>query len=512
MPDFATQPMALSVAAHGRGSLDVLGEILATPGFAKVVTLPLDPKTTRGQFDGDFVFRTKLPPVYDPRLASIDVNAKVDNFFADHLVGKAGLEQGSLVVSLLGGVTHVNGTGKLFGAPATLEFTRGDDQPAKGTISFPMDEAARVKAGLNFGTSRRRADRGQDRRRRRRGSSPGPGRAGFRQDWAHLSRSGPVQARRAPAKSTFTYREDERGSATLDDFVFDGVGQSARGMLQFGADGVLTGARLAQVKFSPGDNLQIDAIRTGDGITISARGAAVDARPFLRNLTDSDTGGGPSTDFDLDLRSTLLTGANRQIISNAELRFAKKGGQFQTLNLAGKLGSDAVKGALTRPDSGPPLFRLTTTDGGELLAFLDFYTHMEGGALSTDLRLANGGFSGSLDIENFVLRGEPALRSFANAPNAGPLTSKVKLDPNAVSFSASPRHATEERGPTGSARRGHRQSEYRLDARGLDRFRQGHARRVGHFRACLWRQQPVRAIAGHRPRARRRQPGRVVRP
>ena len=68
----------------------------ATPGFAKVVTLPLDPKTIRGQFDGDFVFRTKLPPVYDPRLASIDVNAKVDNFSAEHLVGKEKLEQGSL--------------------------------------------------------------------------------------------------------------------------------------------------------------------------------------------------------------------------------------------------------------------------------------------------------------------------------------------------------------------------------------------------------------------------------
>jgi hypothetical protein len=435
MPDFAAPPMALSVGAHGRGQLDVLGEILATPGFAKVVSLPLDPKTTRGQFDGDFVFNTKLPRVYDPRLASIEVNAKVENFSADHLVGKAGLEQGSLAVSLLGGVTHVTGTGKVFGAPATLEFTRSDDQPAKGTISFAMDEAARAKAGLNFGASvvgpiavKIVGDVGA--------AHP---QAQVEMDFIKTGLNYPVPGLFKPAgrpsKSTFTYREDEKGSATLDDFVFDGVGQSARGTLQFSADGVVTGAKLPQVKFSPGDNLQIDAIRTGDGMTISARGAAVDARPFLNNLTDSQPGGAPSMDFDLDLRATLLTGANRQIISNAELRLAKKGGQYQALNLAGKLGADPVKGVLTRPDSGPPLFRLTTSDGGGLLAFMDFYTHMEGGALSTELRLADGGFSGSIDIENFVLRGEPALKSFANAPNAGPIASKVKLDPNAVSFS-----------------------------------------------------------------------------
>ncbi len=111
------------------------------------------PRTTRGQVSGDFTFRTKLPPVYDPSLASIEVNATVANFAADHLVGKAGLEQGALAVTLADGIIHVAGTGKIFGAPATLEVTRDHSQPAQGVIAFPMDEAARAKAGLNFGTS-----------------------------------------------------------------------------------------------------------------------------------------------------------------------------------------------------------------------------------------------------------------------------------------------------------------------------------------------------------------------
>ncbi|MDI9847251.1 AsmA-like C-terminal region-containing protein [Rhodoblastus sp. 17X3] len=434
MPDFKARPMQLIVGAHGRGSLDVLGEILAMPGFAKVASLPLDPKTTKGQFDGEFTYRTALQEVYDPKLSSMEVKARVESFAADRLIGKAGLEQGSLSVSLLGGVTHITGTGKLFGAPATLEFTRSDDQPAKGTISFPMDEAARAKAGLNFGSS-----------------VVGPvgvkivGDVGAAHPQAQveldLARTGliyPVpglfKPAGRPAKSTFFYREDERGGATLDDFIYDGSGQSARGMLQLSPEGALAAAKLPQLKFSPGDNLQVDAQKSGETMKITARGAAVDARPFLSSLTDSSPSRGPTTDFDLDLNTTLLTGANRQIISNAAMRLAKKGGQFQALNISGNFGADPVKGVLTRPDSGPPLFTLNTSDGGALLAFLDFYTHMEGGAFAAELRLADGGFSGSVDVENFVLRGEPALKSFADAPNAEALASKVKLNPNAVSF------------------------------------------------------------------------------
>ncbi|HUO55660.1 MAG TPA: AsmA-like C-terminal region-containing protein, partial [Rhodoblastus sp.] len=436
MPDLETKPMALIVGAHGKGMLDTLGEVLASPGFAKTVSLPLDPKTTRGQFEGDFTFRTKLQAVYDPHLASLDVNAKVENFYADHLVGKASLEQATLAVSLQGGVTRVTGTGRLFGAPATLEFTRSDNEPPRGVISFPMDEAARAKAGLNFGAS-----------------IAGPigvkiaGDVGAAHPTAQvdldLVKTGliyPVPGLYKPAgrpgRIGFTYREDERGAATLDDFVYDSAGQSAKGVLQLAADGNLAAARLQDVKFSPGDNLRVDVEKSGDTMKVVARGAALDARPFLRDLTGGVGRETASSGVDLDLNTTLLTGANRQIISNAALRLTRtKNGQFQTLNLAGKIGGDAVKGVLSRADGGAPLFSLTTSDAGALLAFFDLYGHMEGGALDAELQLGDSGFSGTINIENFVLRGEPALKSFANAPSAGQIASKVKLDPNSVSFS-----------------------------------------------------------------------------
>ena len=436
MPDFVSQPIALSVTARGKGTIETLGEVLARPGFAKVASLPLDPKTTKGQFDGTFTYRTRLTPVYDPAVSSMDVTAKVENFSAERLVGKEKLDQATLAGSVEGGLTHVTGTGKLFGTNATLELTRKGAEPGQGIIALTMDEAARAKAGLPFGAT-----------------VAGPmgvkltGEVGVARPQAQvdldMTKTGlnyPVpglyKPAGRPAKATFAYREDERGAATLDQIVFDGSGPSARGVMQLTPEGGVASFKFPQIKFSPGDNLELDATRNGEVLKMTARGAAVDARPFLKNLVASgDAGGVEAGDFDLDLNATLMSGANRQIVSNAVMRLAKKSGQYQALSFTGKLGGDAVQAGISRPDSGPPLLRVATSDAGALLGFLDIYSHMEGGRLQSDLRIADGGISGSLDIDNFVLRGEPTMRSFVSAPNAEPITAKVKIDPNSVAFS-----------------------------------------------------------------------------
>ncbi len=382
MPDLETKPLAISVTARGKGSLDALGEVLSRPGFAKVVNLPLDPKTTKGQFDGIFTWRSKLAPVYDPRAESIDVSAKIENFSAEHLVGKEKLEQGALSVNLEKGVTHVTGTGKLFGGPASIDLTRNGAEPPQGTVSFVMDDAARTRAGLNFGAGV---------------AGPVAIKAVGEPGVAHPSAQVEMDLTRTalnypipglykpagrPGKAAFNYREDERGGSSLEQIVFDAGGPSAKGAMQLGPDGAMVSAKLSQVKFSPGDNMQVEAVRAGETLKISAKGAAVDARPFLKNLAMSnDTGHAEKTDFDLDLNASLLSGANRQIVSNAELRVARKGAQIQALRFSGKLGGDALEGALFRADGGSPVLRVSTSDAGALLAFMDMYSHMEGGQL-----------------------------------------------------------------------------------------------------------------------------------
>lgn len=433
-PNAEQKPPEMSVSARGKGSLDALGELLAKPAFARVASLPIDPKTTKGQFDGTFTYRTKLTAEYDPKLSSIDVAARVENFSADHVVGKEKLESAILTVNVAGGNTHIVGAGKILGAPATVELTRSGDEAGQGLIAFSIDEAGRAKAGLPFGAS-----------------VAGPvgvkiaGQIGALHPQAQieldLTKTGlnyPAPGFFKPpgraAKATFAYREDERGGATLDQIVYDGSGQMAKGTMQLGADGGLVSAKFGQIRFSPGDSLEIEAVRTGDRLKIVARGAAVDARPFLKSIGSPSDSAHPGGEFDLDMSATLLSGANRQLISNAELHMSRKGNRLQALDFSGMQGGDKLKGELKGQEEASPVLRVTTSDAGALLAFLDIYGHMEGGRLTCDLRLADGGLSGPLDIENFTLRGEPAMRSFANAPNNEQFSSKFKIDPNVVAF------------------------------------------------------------------------------
>ncbi len=436
VPDAAIKPVDFSVSAHGEGSLQALGEILSTPGFAKVARLPLDPKTTKGHFEGDFTWRTKLAPVYNPKAARIEVSAKVDHFSVEHLVGKGNLEDANLSVTLKDGVTDVAGKGKIFGAPATLELTKSGVQPTHGVVSFAMDDAARAKAGLNTGATvvgpvgvKITGDVGA--------AHP---QAQVDLDLSKTALNAPLPGVYKPAgqpgKASFLYRQDANGAAQFDKIVFNDDVSSARGAVKLGPDGKLLSARFPQVKFSPGDDLRIDATKSGGVLKIIAHGKALDARPFLKSLTSNAGGPDGAGDFSLDLSVDVLSGANQKIASDATLHVVKVASQFQALNFSGKFGADAVQGQLTgAPAGGAPLLRVTTTDGGDLLAFLDLYSHMEGGKLTCKLKLSDGEVSGPLDVKDFVLRGEPALRSFAASPNAQGFAAKVKLNPNVVAFS-----------------------------------------------------------------------------
>jgi hypothetical protein len=434
MPDFNTQPIAMNIGARVKGNVDVLGEILARPAFAHYASLPVDAKTIKGQVDGTFVYRMKMTPVFDPSLSAIEVAAKVENFSAERLVGKEKLDQASLTVTATSGGTRITGGGKLFGANATLELMRKGDEPAQGVIAFTLDEAGRAKAGLNLGNG-----------------VTGPvavkivGAVGAAHPQAQveldLTRAafnypvpGLYKTAGRAAKASFAYREDERGP-NLDQLVFDGGGATARGAVQLSADGAVQSAKFSQLKFSPGDSLQLEAVKSGETLKITARGEALDARPFLKNLSaNAEAGRTEASDFDLDVQSTVMSGANRQIVANAVLRLSKKGQTYRALNFSGKLGGDPIEVNLSHPDGGAPLLKVASEDAGALLAFLDLYDHMEGGRLKAAFRLANGGLAGPVDIDKFLLRGEPAMRSFASAPAGEQLAARVRLNPDTVSF------------------------------------------------------------------------------
>jgi hypothetical protein len=90
--------------------------------------------------------------------------------------------------------------------------------------------------------------------------------------------------------------------------------------------------------------------------------------------------------------------------------------------------------------SGSSQVNISSEDAGSLLAFIDLYRHMERGELGSELLLGdNDTLSGRLEIKDFVLRDEPAMRRLVaagvpqTAPGQDPMHA-TRIDADAVPF------------------------------------------------------------------------------
>jgi hypothetical protein len=147
---------------------------------------------------------------------------------------------------------------------------------------------------------------------------------------------------------------------------------------------------------------------------------------------------------DIDLKSAVLKGYNKTVLSNVDLRLVKHGDKLRQFSFAGRFGHAPISGALADANSPSPQLNLKTADAGSLLAFLDLYKHMEGGQLKVAMRIGDNALAGSLRIKNFILRDEPALRRLVvegaqqrpigMAPS-GATQRQPNFDPNSVAFS-----------------------------------------------------------------------------
>jgi hypothetical protein len=163
----------------------------------------------------------------------------------------------------------------------------------------------------------------------------------------------------------------------------------------------------------------------------------VDAKPFLRLLTTGTApraGSGPSKDFDVDLKANLVAGYNNQTASNVTLRMGRRSGQIRLFNLNGKFGKDNVLGSVVRVQ-GEPQISLATNDGGALLTFFDLYKRMEGGKLQFTAQLSEVEIDGTVTVQNFIVRNEPALRRLVSEGVAQrDRSGQIKIDTTASAF------------------------------------------------------------------------------
>jgi hypothetical protein len=420
--DADAHPTPAEVKAHVAGSVEAINDVLSREAFRAFATVPLNPSTLKGQVDGRFTEDFLIQDVIRPEDTVLRVNAAITNFSADKLIGKEKLENATMSLAVDPSGLRAAGQGRMFGGPATFEMNRAGDKPMDAVVNVTLDEAARVKLGLSVIPG-----------------LVGPMNAKIS---ANLGASDKIKAQvdldlaktvvtsallglskpaGKPAKVNLTLSGTDN-HLVMDPVVIDVGTLQARGAIDLGADNTFQTARFTSLKVSPGDDMKLDISKSDDTFKLTIRGNTIDGRPFLYALTqvaaDSNTVPVKTAKaehkeletafkgFDIDLKSALLTGFNKQVLSGVELRLSKRGPAIQQFALSGKFGRAELAGAML-PNQR---LRITTQDGGALLSFVDLYKHLETGQLIATMLVSDESLEGNLEINHFVLRDEPSMR------------------------------------------------------------------------------------------------------
>lgn len=420
------------VEAQVLGSVEAVADLLAKEAVRDFASLPLEPATLKGAVDGRMRLDFKIGKAASGDDVKIGVNAAVTNFVAERLIGKERFESGTInVIGDPGGI-KVNGSGRMFGYPASLDLRKDLGQPALANLGATIDDAGRTKLGLGMpGVS-------------------GPigvkvaavfereTRVNADLDLTRVALASPipgiVKPAGRPARATFAVVQREN-QIRIEDLVAELGGASAKGAIELNGQGDFMSARLTQARLSPGDDMRVDVQKAGDTFKTTVRGASVDARPFIKSLTQTtEVETRKEEDYEIDLKTPVLSGFSKQSLVNADLRIARKNGVLRAFNMSGAFGRGPFSAVLGRGDNGQPQVNIATTDAGAALGFSDLYSRMEGGALNAAMQFADRSVTGMLTVKNFQLRDEPALRRLVNEGSVRVDSSGARVDPGLIRF------------------------------------------------------------------------------
>lgn len=420
VPDEAVKPPLATLDLRLAGSVEAAAEIIAVPAIAAYASLPVEASALKGSIEGRVQIPFELGAQTHNERLSPAIEATTANLSIDHFIGAERLENASLTINSDRAGLTVGGSGRLYGAPVSLDIRRprGEKGVGQANLTLVFDDAARAKAGfvlpgvsgpmsVLFKTQGELSDNG----------------AQVEVDLLKTSIDSPLPSLSKPAgkagRASFTIARRSEG-VTLEQLQFETGTAKIAGVVDLAKDGAFRAARLSQMRLSPGDDARVDLSRAGDLTKISVRGVNIDARPMMRSLTQNSRERAPPTggqsrasmsfdDVDLDLKSPIVTGHGKQILANVDLRLERRGGRLRALQFTGKFGREPVTAILER-GQGVPTIEIATSDGGSLLSFFDFYHKMDSGTLNATVQLGQDRADGALRVRDFYLKGEPTMR------------------------------------------------------------------------------------------------------
>eukprot|EP01037_Dinobryon_pediforme_P011629 gene11629-11724_t len=441
VPD--TRPQKLipaSLIAHVQGNVDSAVDILQRDALRRYNNIPGEPAQYKGQLDGTVDIAMKLGKTATPDDISVKTNLQATNLSIDKVLGAERLDAANLVIATSKAAMSVKGDGRMFGAPVALELKKIGTAPTDASLTFTIDEAARLKRGFDFGIGLsgpmliKATTQLADGERPKTDPATAETRAQIDIDLSKTSIDGLlpgwIKLAGRPGRTAFSYIQNASG-VRLEQFQLDAGNANLRGTVQLGVDLSFASAKFSSFKLSPQDDLKLDIEKDGSQVKLSGRAGTLDARPFISDLlAHSRAKSADGLDYDLDLKIANLIGFNKEKIDGLDLKLRRRSSLVQKAVASGKLGGQPFK--IVTADAGDqPTFTLTADNAGALLSFLDMYKRMEGGAMNITFRPTVERITGNVQIRNFVLNDEPAIRPLMNQNNSALGTN----EPNRVHFS-----------------------------------------------------------------------------
>ena len=427
--DTHPKPSAAVATFRVDGTVPAAAELLASDALRDDAGLALDPTASRGTVSAQVTLNMLLGKNLPKDSASYSIAADLTNFSADKMLMGQKVEASLLKITASRDGYEVKGDAKVNGTAANLDFKKVSGA-ADGDLQLTanIDEAARNRLGIDFGGAvtgtipvKVAARIGADSKDEKMNVD-----ADLTPVKIDNLLPGWVKASGKPAHAVYVLTKTAK-SSRFDDLSIDGSGVAVKGAVEIDNGGEIVSANFPTFSLSQGDKTALKADRGADGVLrVVMRGDIYDGTNFVKSSlasTAPDKGKhGKSSDLDLDIKLGTVIGNNGETLRGLDLKLSRRAGHIRSFLMNAKIGSDApLNGDLRlRARDNHQVIYFETDDAGALFRFTDMYPHMFGGQMWVAMDPPSDEQTpqqGTLNIHNFVVRGEPGLdRVVAGAP------------------------------------------------------------------------------------------------
>lgn len=245
-----------------------------------------------------------------------------------------------------------------------------------------------------------------------------------------------------PATAEFTVDGVKDGVMRIGDFRLSGKSFAIEGDLAVRGEGLVS-ADFSRVKLNAADQVSVAVKRDGKGYLVRLSGKSLDGRALISQVLSDPVQAGSTigaTPVRLEAKIDSVLGFGDERLNNLSILYAGTGKMVGNLDIAATSAGGGDVSIVNTAKGEKRAVRMTSSDAGALLRFLDIYDKMRGGSITMALAGGlTGALNGEIDARDFKVVNEPRLKSLVSSrpSDAGKSLSEAidkDIDTSVVSF------------------------------------------------------------------------------